>query len=330
MNRMFLRAAALCGVIVLAGAGRASANCGAEGCPLSPGGLEGAGRRWTLDVGYQYVSQDVVWDGSGKVTEPEPVGHITELFTKTSSYTLNGRARVMRSLVLTGSLPYIQRKHAHELQHHPGYFVPTEWQYEGLGDAMLTANWQAFGTPEYGIGAFSIQAGAKLPTGVTEVPEVDGEQPEPPARPGTGSTDGIAGLGLVRNLLLPAPGGRSTTVPLVLTAMGRWNGEGTDGYRVGDELQVSLSSVYGALPHFSVLAQVNFLSHGKDDVGNTDAEPHHTGGQSLFATPGLRVALPGSAALYGYWQLRIYEHTNGPQLVAPDHLIFGASFGLGN
>src|SRR5262249_44704497 len=161
-----LRAAALGLGLALALAGRAAANCGAEGCPLSPKGLEGAGRRWTLDIGYQYVAQDVLWDGTAEATGPAPVGHVTELYTKTSTYAVNFRARVLRSLEITGSLPYIQRQHAHEIQHHPGYFVPSFWKYEGLGDALFMASWAAFGTVQSGAGGFSIQAGGKLPPGV--------------------------------------------------------------------------------------------------------------------------------------------------------------------
>jgi hypothetical protein len=333
MKRAIALAPWLAAALALAGPTRAVANCGAEGCPLSPHALEASARRWTLDLTFQNVDQDRTWDGTHESTEPEPVGHVTELFTKTQTWSLNGRAQILPSLRLTATLPYLERQHAHDESHelHPGHFVTTrsEWSYDGLGDAILYAQWTALGSPGSGPGALMLQGGVKLPTGKTEVEEINGEQPEPPARPGTGSTDALAGVQVLRFWEVPTFRGRHTTLPIVVSAMGRWNGRGTDDYRVGNELHGNLSTSYGLGPWVSLLAQCNAVLHGRDEVGNTDAEPHHTGGTSVFVTPGLRLELPGGSALYGYWQIRAYEKTNGPQLVAPSHLILGASFGLG-
>lgn len=339
VSRRQVWAAAL--LVSVACAPVARANCGAENCPLNPQGLEGSGRAWSFDLGYQYIDQDRRWNGSHETSEAEPQGHVTELFTRTKSWTLNARGQVLPGLRLTAMLPYIQREHAHELQHHPGAFLSSYWKYEGLGDASALAQWTALGSVRSGIGALELQGGIKLPTGRTQVPEVtptgsffvpglEAEAPEAPARPGTGSTDFVAGLQLMRHFGVMAPAGRHAALPLVLSVQGRYNGKGTDGYRVGRELHVSLSSSYPLHPVVSVLGQLNATVHGRDEVGETDATPHHTGGTSVFATPGLRFALPGNTALYGYWQARIYEHTNGPQLVAPSHVIVGASFGFGS
>jgi len=330
MRRLVLMAAGLCGLLLALAVTAALANCGAENCPLNPQGLESSGRPWSFDVGYQYIDQDVRWDGTSRNDQVEEVGHITELFTRTSLWSLNARGRLLPRLRLFATLPYVQREHEHELQHHTGFFIPSHWEYEGVGDATLLAQWNAWGSVQSGIGAVTLQGGAKLPTGKRHVEEIDGEEPEPPARPGTGSTDALLGVQLMRHWTVGAPGGRRTSLPLILSVLGRWNGEGTDGYRMGDELHPSLSSAYEVWNGISVLGQLNAVFHGRDEVGNTDAEPHHTGGTSVYATPGLRVALPGNTAIYGYWQARIYERTNGPQLVAPAHLIVGASFGIGS
>ena len=128
-----------------------------------------------------------MWEGTSEATEHEP-GHVVEVLTRTRAYTMSGRARLTRWLDLSATLPYLEREHTHETEHHPGLYIPYTWNFEGLGDAMLFANWSAFGTPDYGLGSFSLMAGMKLPTGETEAYELDGEQPEPPARLGTGST----------------------------------------------------------------------------------------------------------------------------------------------
>ena len=38
--------------------------------------------------------------------------------------------------------------------------------------------------------------------------------------------------------------------------------------------------------------------------------------------------MPGLNA-YAYWQARVFQHTNGPQLSAPYHLSVGTSYSLG-
>jgi hypothetical protein len=325
----------------------AHANCGAENCPLNPQGLESAGRAWSLDIGYQYIGQDRRWDGTHETAAFAPAGHVTELLTRTRSWSVNARAQLVPALRITATLPYIQREHEHEysLEHHPNFIVPltSRWKYEGLGDATVLGQWTALGSERARMGALMVQAGAKLPTGRTRVPEAtptgnylssvitgEPEAPEPPARPGSGSTDFLAGLQLVRQWRVAAPRGLHTTLPLVVSVQGRYNGKGTDDYRSGNELHTSVSTAYAVLRGASLLAQVNVIVHGRDDVGDTDAAPHHTGGTSVFATPGLRLALPAASALYGYWQARVYEHTNGPQLVAPSHLILGVSLGFGS
>src|SRR5207248_7596329 len=52
-----------------------------------------------------------------------------------------------------------------------------------------------------------------------------------------------------------------------------------------------------------------------DLVGNTPIAPHHSGGRSVLATPGLRLQLGSAVATYAYFQFRVYERTNGPEAV---------------
>ena len=40
-------------------------------------------------------------------------------------------------------------------------------------------------------------------------------------------------------------------------------------------------------------------------------------GNSLYVTPGLRGQITNQIAAYGYMQIRAYEHTSGPELIAP-------------
>src|SRR5690242_8313990 len=96
----------------------AAANCGAENCPLNPQGIENSERSWSFNLGYQYIPQDRRWNLNGEDNTPAPIGHITELYTRTNSWSLNARAQVLPSLRINITLPYVQREHAHETTHH--------------------------------------------------------------------------------------------------------------------------------------------------------------------------------------------------------------------
>ena len=305
----------------------ARANCGSEGCPLAVFGPERLHGRWTLDVGFQSIEQDQLWDGSAASDETEGVGHVTERLMDTESWVGNAGFAVTPRIQVQAVIPYLKRHHVHDLEHHPGTFTTYEWQFQGLGDASVLGNWRAAGDPTTGIGSLTVQAGIKLPTGATHVEEIDGEEPEPPARLGTGSTDGLLGATLAHAFSVPVPGGRGT-MPIALGLLGRANGTGTDGYRVGNEVQGNLTAAYPLMPWGSVLIQVNGVIHDRDEVGDTDAEPHETGSETLYVTPGASVHRPSGMGAYAYWQIRTYAHTNGPQLVAPSHFIFGLSYAL--
>src|SRR6185503_3866303 len=95
---------------------------------------------------------------------------------------------------LTASIPYLDRVHRH-IANESGLFpVLQTWTYRGIGDGTLLANWTALGTgdPSSSV-TVVLQAGAKLPTGARHIESVDGEQPEPHARLGTGSWDVLVG-----------------------------------------------------------------------------------------------------------------------------------------
>ena len=328
-------AAGVAGLITLLHTRAAGANCGAEGCPLSPQGPEAALARYSLDFGYQYVEASRSWNGNHEISAEQALeaegglGHVVEQLTLTRSYFVNARARLTHRLLLIGTLPYIDRIHRHSLAHHAGFYIPSEWHMQGPGDATVLANWSVLASSHPGSSSLVLQLGAKLPTGETQVEVVNGELPEPPARPGSGSTDALLGAQFRYSLEAPAPGHRVTSVPLSLGVTARLNGRGTESYRIGNEWQANLSTSYGLTRAVQVLAQLNGTMHARDNVGTTDAEPHSTGATALFASPGLRVEVVPGMSVFGYYQFRLFEHTNGPQLVAPYHLSLGLGYALG-
>lgn len=339
--------AALAGVALVAGGARA--NCGAENCSLAAHGPEVHASRFALEVGYQSIEQDRLWDGTSAAAGTEGgVGHVTEQLTTTRTWNFGARGWITPRFGLSAQVPYQQRGHRHAVEHHPGFFETSEWKFEGLGDASVLAHWTAFGERQAGLGAITLQLGAKLPTGRRDAPEANGEVLEVSGRIGSGSTDALAGIQLVRELTLPTFGGRARA-PIGLSLLGRFNGRGTDDYRMGDEFHGALTAAYPLGPIVDVVAQWNVVSHGHDVAGTAeggaghvaavapaavgaalaDDETAHTGGSAMYFTPGLSAKLPGGLSAYAYWQIRASQRTNGEQLVGPSRLVVGSSFRLG-
>jgi hypothetical protein len=306
----------------------AAASCGAEKCVLDLFGPEMSLKPYSLEISYQSVDQDDVRVG----TDPGTVGEIpsthNEIATQTQSWNVNGRARVSEWLAFSATLPFLDRMHRHEHEHHPGFYEVQEWNYSGVGDLMVTGSLTPGGQPAPGRTSVALQLGVKAPTGKTEVEEVDGDQPEPPARPGTGSWDGVAGVQVRRPFGTRTLDGDAIPMTFSIGVLGRVNGTGTEDYRIGNEFQVNAAGGWALTTQVALLAQVNSVWRAKDDVGETDSDPDNTGGTAVYATPGMMVNVGPALAVYGYAQVRLYERVNGIQITAPFHLMIGTRYGF--
>ncbi len=304
----------------------AAASCGAEECPLDGHGHPLRAGPFGFDLSVQYIDQDRVQIGTRRAAVGELSSPEDEVRTTSRIWTLNGRANLAPRLGLTIALPYVDRRHQHlhNQESRPG--VLEDFRYAGLGDFSLTGQWMAVGAEREGGASAMLLLGAKLPTGRRNVEAINGDQPEPPARPGTGSVDFIVGAHFMRPVTLGEGG---ADAPLFLSAQGRLNGRGTDEYRVGNELQVSGGGTYPLGETIELLGQINMRVRGRDEVGHTDALRDNTGGTWLYASPGLRVRAGPLLGLYGYVQLPIYQRVDGIQLVSPYHLLVGTTYALG-
>lgn len=329
------RAAGLLGALALialsASASRAaSGGCGMEGCPLETRGPASAASRFSFDLAYQVTDQDQLWNGSGAGSLDGTSAHSVDLSTRTRAWVGAGRMRVTNWLAVSSSLAWFDRSHTQLVQHHVDFYLPYSWNYSGLGDLMVTTSFlpfTAFGGPPIGL---AVLAGVKLPTGEAHVTPVSGLEPGPAVRLGTGSTDAMVGLQVSHPLSAPTLKHESGTVPLTLGASYAYAGKGTDDYRTGREYLLSLDTGYPVLQSVRVVGQVSASFHGSDDVGTTAVAPHHSGGTSVLATPGLRVQVSPWLTTYAYYQHRVYQHTNGLEAVAPAHWLVGTSYAIGH
>ncbi len=311
-----------------------NATCGSEGCPLVREGLGSSVKRFAFDLRFQDVTQDQLWSGTGKTALAEIIASAerhgeVELYTRTRSWVAEGRMRLTDDLRVIATLPYIEREHRHWLAHTP-VFNPLfldSWKFKGLADATVLAQFRAL--HREGLQGVILQAGVKLPTGrkhlSDEVRNNFGFEStlEPSARPGSGSTDWIAGA--LVSQALPGKG----VLPLTASVLARFNTKGTDDYQVGDELQAGLSGGWAPMDRVTLLAQINYSKHGSD-VSAVLSEAAHSGMQSLYITPGVSVRLSPALAVYGLYQARAWGKSDEATVVATNHFLVGTTLSLGH
>lgn len=309
---------------LLAGpAGTARAACGADMCVLDLRGPESGAGRYSFEMAYQYNDMDEPRIGTRSAFVGEIPSHHNEIRTESRIWTMTGRALVTERIFLAATLPWMQRFHAHESEHHPGFYELQSWEYEGLGDLLVSGYVTPGGVLSPGPYDISLQLGVKAPTGRDDVMEFEHHKPEPMARPGSGSWDGLAGFQVRRPVVTSGFGGEARAVPFSIGVVGRLNGTGTEDYRIGNELQVNVAGGWALAPALTLLGQVNTRFRAKDREEGAIQE--NTGGTAVYATPGLRVGR-GPIGAHAYWQFRLHENVNGIQVTAPSHLMVGMSY----
>jgi len=300
----------------------AFASCGSEHCPIDLGML------WersvlTFDLSQQYIDQDQPRVGRhdvavGAIPSPEDeIRTVNRITTARAIYQPSAR------WTFSAGLPFVSRFHEHV---HNEVGNPPElqrWSFHGIGDLEVQGSRNFAGAEGSGQRSH-LMAGFRAPTGARHVDEFDGEEPEPPARPGTGAWSALAGAGTQWSLGVRMPGGAHGSMPLRLGILGRANGRGTERYRIGSELQSNVGIAYPIARPLEVLLSGDFRVRAKDDVGDTDAEAGNTGGTWGFFSPGLRVEA-GKTAFTGIVQLPVYQRVNGINLVSDFNLYFGVT-----
>jgi len=297
----------------------AIASCGSENCPLDRVSFWDESRL-SLELTEQYIDQDQPRVGTHDAVVGAIPAHHDEVRTVNRITAARAAYRPSRSWTFSAALPFVNRTHEH-IHNHMGVPEYQRWNYAHVGDLEALAVRRFAAGPE-AKRAFFLTAGFKAPTGVTEVEEVDGDQPEPSARPGTGSWDVLAGLGAEWTLRGPGAG---REMPIRAGVNGRWNGRGTENYQVGAELTGYLGTEVAVTSAASVLLQTNLRIKAKDDVGDFFAEAGNTGGTAVYVSPGVKFAIGRQLSLYGLVQLPVYQRVNGIQIVSDSNLYFGVS-----
>ena len=298
------------------------ASCGSASCPLHINNplLRGA---FSLRLSHEYINQDQIYVGYNKSFVGAIPEHHDEVSTlnQITSFALGYGITDFLSLDLV--IPYIHREHSH-IHNHQGEQILETWNFNGIGDMVLTANISLFENIDAG-SSLNIISGVKLPTGVSDAKNEEGELAEVTIQPGSGSTDFIMGASYTHSLasLPTVSGSLYSALPVTFEVSYKLNTKGTDDYKIGNVLLLHLSTAYRIIERASLLLQVNARFQDHADVGETNEPEENTGGKWIFVSPGLKFYLTEALSIYSYFQLPLYQNVNGIQQAAPYNLQVG-------
>jgi hypothetical protein len=354
------RNAAVLGTVVLFlhGPPAAKASCGQAFCSVDPRLAENAtlGAR-TMRLGFEteYIEQDQPWvsfhsAGVGEIPRPDH----NEVETTNLTWKWTAEAGLTDSWSFGLMVPLLHREHLHlavpdhddsafgrhaggadESEHEDdtqtvtigdATGVPERWSFTRLGDLQLTVAHRVLGAAEGARTALTLYAGLKVPTGETGVRNSEGEAAEITLQPGTGSVDPIFGARLQHQFSI----GSERLLPVSLGVHVRTEGsDGRFGYRPGTEMIISAGSRYPLFERLQPVLQLNFRYRDRDHVGDAPGVPkEHTGGETLYVTPGFWVVLVDRLDAQVLVQAPALQRVNGIQLVSDWNLWLGLSYRL--
>jgi hypothetical protein len=270
-----------------------------------------------MDLRYEYINQDQLRSGTDKVAvgqiprDHDEIKTINRNYVATLDYTINDQWGV------SATVPWVDRSHSH-FDNDTGTPVLEQWDFARLGDIRVLGRYQlrSENREHASLSYYGLNFGLKLPTGKWDLVNSDDEAAERSLQPGTGTTDAL--LGAYYSQLL----GHSNSSWFV-QAMWQAPLNSRDDYRPGRRLGIDLGYRYEASDRIGLMIQLNALYKGRDS--GAQAEPEDSGGNFLFVSPGISIAVSKAFQLYGFVQLPLYQYVNGVQLTADWSVVAGIS-----
>jgi hypothetical protein len=298
----------------------ALASCGSAFCMVNTNwNLQGFAPENGLrvDVRYEYIKQDELRAGSGRVAAGQLPRHHDEVKTINRNLLTEFDYTIDRDWALAASAPIVDRDHTH-IHNHQGAQLVEHWNFTRVGDVRLTGRrqWTAEDPATHALGFYGLNFGLKLPTGDIDVRNGNGDRAERSLQPGTGTTDLVFGAYYTR--VLPASGASWFVQGLVQTPL-----NSREDYRPGRRVTLDVGYRYEATDAIGLMIQLNALYRGKDS--GLQAEPEDTGGRFIYLSPGISYAVTKATQLYAFVQKPLYQHVNGVQLTADWSAVVGVS-----
>ena len=317
--------AGILSLLLLAAARPQPANaCDSTGCLFatrSAGGLLPR-RGWRVDLSYRSSDDSVLMrgsDGALVVNRPK-VDFENRLVRPGFHQDLGGTARFLQvdlaygvtgNTMLLASAPIV-RSGSYDW---PPATLTENYQTSGLGDTLVGARHAFVATP-----GFSLVGGlgVELPTGAYRLASpaalFDIGVLDPMLQPGSGSFD----------LVLSAQAAQRLTrggLDLAAAVSYQYNTTNDLDYRYGSDLVASLSLGGPIGTRVRASAQVKWAH--RDRSAYRDQPVPSTGGDVLYAIPGVIAALPGRVSIYLFLPVPLYRYVNETQLAPRLSLVLG-------
>lgn len=310
------------GAVALSALAVAPANaCSSCGCTLTSDWLSQglvAQPQTTVTLRYDYVPQTELRGGGGVIDRNAialPAGREIERYTDNHYVTASLDRQFDPVWGLNIQVPYLYRPHATVS---PGDTDQSFSRTNGLGDIRLTARWQGFGGP----GITGLQFGFKLPTGsfrqTFRAGPGAGSDVDRGLQPGSGTTDALIGVYHFGRLV--------KDVDFILQAIGEVPLDNRDLYRPG--LSANISAGLHYVHWRGITPQVQFNLRLAEQDHGLNADRDNSGGELLYAAPGLIAALSRRASAFAYVQLPVYQRVEGYQLAPKVTISVGVNYRL--
>ena len=225
------------------------------------------------------------------------------------------------------SVPYVDRSNIREAHHDMGMGeAELAGDSSGLGDMNLFGQYRFYQSDMQDV---AMLVGIKTPTGDTSEREIEGGLFEAEQQPGSGSWDPFIGLAYNRNF---GKFGFSGNVLYTFVT------EGTQDTDLGDIFNYNLALSYrttipqGGHDHHDHAHQAKIIDYidmvvelngdSRQRVNINGESEEHTGGHTLYLSPGLRVGLGHSVSLFSSVGIPIVNDLNGIQS-EPDYRVIG-------
>jgi len=284
----------------------AATACASCGCSLSSDwdsqGLS-AGPGVRLDLRYDFLDQNEVRSGTGKVAAWPIAGHEQELYTRNRYLTAGLDFSVSPNWGLNIQLPYVDRDHGTNGFNFDGTDAGSS-HTRSLGDVKLIGRYTGI-SDAHDIG---LQFGLKFATGSHTQTfgggTIQGDPLDRGLQPGTGTIDAILGAYRFATISQDWDYFAQATAQLPL--------DSSDQYKPGRSLNLNLGLRYMALGSLVPQLQVNARASAKDAGAN--ASPDDSGGRTVYLSPGATFAVSEQVKVYAFVQVPIYQNLNGYQL----------------
>ncbi len=299
----FLKKMMCVGLLLALHTSSINASCSYCGCSVETTPLLGSKTgQWVISLGMDYSDQNKPYINADAAITGQLAHHHDEQQTLTKRYSIGIAKQLSDSWQLGIELPFVSRYHRHIHNHH-GEQLFEVWQLGALGDLWLNSKYQVMGDNSRSL---SLLAGVKLPTGGTRLTNADGDEAEVSIQPGSGSYDTRWGIAYQDTIGLPIK-----TSILVTT-----NGNGTDGWKNGNQFAANLGTSLTWLPNIAWTVQCNALVIEKSQPGTTREDVSSTGGTYVFLTPGIDINLTETTLVSTQVQIPLYRYVNDIQLAA--------------